>query len=298
VKSNNYSVKNLAIERRWSNILRLTIGIPVYQQYIETWFTVQSLRLHHNLKDCEILLIDNFGDEKLERFAKTHGDGLVRYVKRNEVQGTGWVKNRVFEHAQGDTVVCIDSHVLIAPGSLDSIKPTEDLMFGVMLMSNMKTYYTEYLPQWRGQSWGIWGPAKRKEDLPNDPFDIWGMGTAGFYCNKKAWLGFHDKARGFGGIEGVIVEKYRKAGRKVLCNPKFIWHHYFRPDEKIKDENGNEKTVRGIARPPYPLHLIDRVKNYILGFMELNMDLAPIRDHYKVDTFNKALEQLKNEGLI
>ena len=261
--------------------MRLTIGIPVYQQYIETWFTVQSLRLHHNLNDCEILIIDNFGDPQLEKFLKGVSDPNIRYVKRNEVQGTGWVKNRVFEHARGETVVCMDSHVLLTPGSLDFIKPTEDLVFGVMLMTNQRTCYTEYLPQWRGQSWGIWGPARKREELPTEPFEIWGMGTAGFYCNKEAWLGFHEKARGFGGIEGVIVEKYRKAGRRVLCNPKFIWHHFFRPD---------------LTKPPYPLFLIDRVKNYILGFMELNMSLEPIKTHYGANTFMKAIEQLKVEG--
>jgi glycosyltransferase involved in cell wall biosynthesis len=264
--------------------MRLTIGIPVYQQYVETWFTVQSLRLHHDLTDCEILLLDNFGDEKLEKFAKQHGGGKVRYVLANEVTGApGWAKNKIFELAKGDTVVCLDCHVLLAAGSLEAIQPTDDLMFGVMLMANQKNYYTEYLPTWRGQSWGIWGPAKTKEQLPEEPFDIWAMGTAGFYCNRNAWLGFTEKARGFGGIEGVLAEKYRKYGRRVMCNPKFIWHHYFRPD---------------ITKPPYELHLIDRVKNYILGFKELEMDLEQIKVAYGEPLFNKAMMALVKEKSV
>lgn len=263
--------------------MRLTIGIPVYKQYVETWFTVQSLRLHHDLSDCEILLVDNFGDPALEKFVKHHCSGIARYVKRTEAMGTGFIKNCVFEEARGDTVLCIDSHVLLAPNSLDSVKPTDDLMFGVMLMSNQRTYYTEYLPEWRGYSWGIWGPPKKKDQLPEEPFDIWGMGTAGFYTSRKTWLGFHKDARGFGGIEGVIVEKYRKAGRRVMSNPKLIWHHYFRPD---------------LTRPPYPLTMNDRVRNYILGFTELGMDLSPIREHYGETQYNKAYTQLKTEGLL
>lgn len=261
--------------------MRLTIGIPSYNNYTETWFTVQSLRLHHNLDDCEVLILDNYGDQRLEDFVRKHGKkNNTRYVKNVEGHGTGYVRNRIFEEARGDVVMCADSHVLFAHGAIDSIQPTDDLICGPMLNSGQRTYYTCYLPEWRAHSWGIWGPSCK--ELPEEPFDIWGMGLGAFYTNRKSWLGFHEQARGFGGIEGVLYEKYRRAGRRVICNPKFIWHHFFRPN---------------LSKPPYKLSLYDRIKNYILGFEELGMDLAPIKEHYGEKHYNKAVRMLAEEGI-
>lgn len=268
--------------------MRLTIGIPSYNNYTETWFTVQSLRLHHDLTDCEVVILDNFGDDRLADFVRksqrkgdtlTANKGDLRYVKDVEGHGTGYVRNRIFEQAKGEVVMCADSHVLFARGAIDSIQPTDDLMCGPMLNTSQRTYYTQYLPEWRAHTWGIWGPSVK--ELPEEPFDIWGMGLGAFYTNRKTWLGFHEKARGFGGIEGVLFEKYRRAGRRVICNPKFVWHHFFRPN---------------LSKPPYKLSLYDRIRNYVMGFEELGMDTTPIKEHYGEKHYNKALETLK-EGI-
>ena len=43
--------------------MKLTIGMPSYDNYQEVWFTVQALRMYQDLEDCEILVIDNYGKD-------------------------------------------------------------------------------------------------------------------------------------------------------------------------------------------------------------------------------------------
>jgi hypothetical protein len=234
--------------------------MPSFKNLSEVWFTVQALRMYHDLSGCEILVVDNFGDVEMERFIKTNGRDIVRYEKYTERVGTSCTKNRVFELARGDMVLCMDSHVLLKPGALNNLPVTDDLIHGPLMYCDTKNYCCEWLPVWRGEMWGIWG--KSMKELPKEPFEIWGMGTGCFLTSKKGWLGYNKNFRGFGGEQGYLHEKYRKAGRKVLCWPSLIWMHMF--ERKI----------------PYPLRLVDRIRNYLLGFEELGLDIKPIIDHF------------------
>jgi hypothetical protein len=108
------------------------------------------------------------------------------------------------------------------------------------------------------------------DKIPKDPFEIWAMGAGFFLCRKDTWLGFNSRFKGFGGETGYIQEKYRKSGRKVICHPSLIWMHMF--DRRI----------------PYPLKMIDRVRNYILGFEEIGLDTKQIKDHFGEKIFNEA----------
>ena len=40
--------------------MKWSICLPCYKNYTEVWFTVQSLRMHHDMKDKEIVLVDNY----------------------------------------------------------------------------------------------------------------------------------------------------------------------------------------------------------------------------------------------
>ena len=254
--------------------MKLTIGIPTHSNYAEVWFTVQALRLYHDLTDCEILIVDNANCEHTKTFAEKHGKGLIRYVRENSVQGTAYAKNKVFEHALGDVVLCIDSHVLLAPGAIESIQPTDDLITGPLLLSGQNAYHNEMLPVWRGGMWGIWDGTIK--DLPKEKRVIWGMGCGCFYTNRKSWLKYNEEFRGFGGEEGYIHEKYRQAGRKVICDPALVWHHYFRPD---------------MSSVKYPLLLKDKARNYMIGMGELGL---PLDDVYKEfgERFCKVAENI------
>ena len=254
--------------------MKLTIGIPTHSNYTEVWFTVQALRLYHDLTDCEILIVDNASCEHTRKFVEAQGEGLIRYVRENSAQGTAYAKNKVFEHALGDIVLCVDSHVLLTPDAIESIEPTDDLITGPLLLANQKEYYTDLKPVWRSGMWGIWGDVKK--DLPVDPFEVWGMGCGCFYTNRKSWLKYNEQFRGFGGEEGYIHEKYRQAGRKVICNPALIWHHYFRPD---------------MSSVKYPLLLKDKARNYLIGLKELGLPLDEVYKQFG-KTFCNVAEKI------
>jgi glycosyltransferase involved in cell wall biosynthesis len=260
--------------------MRLTLGMPSYNNLEEVWSTVQALRMYHDLTDCEILVIDNFGDPELEKYIKSQGAGIVRYEKCVERSGPAYAKNKVFEMARGEMVLCIDSHVFLVPGAL-KIPVTDNLLYGPLLYNDNKNYVCEWKNVFRGHMWGIWGDCFPYERIPKEPFEIWGSGSGCFATRKDSWLGFCPKYKGFGGEEGVLPEKYRKAGRKVLCQPNMIWQHMF---ERRK--------------VPYPLHLIDRVHNYLVGFSEINLDLKPIVDHFGENMVAEARAIIAKENIL
>tara|TARA_Y100001938_G_C8061126_1_gene417327 strand:- start:397 stop:1536 length:1140 start_codon:yes stop_codon:yes gene_type:complete len=96
------------------------------------------------------------------------------------------------------------------------------------------------------------------------PFEIFAQGLGLFFTRKNSWLGFNEHQRGFGGEECYIHEKYRQAGRKTMCLPFLKWLHRFgRPDG-----------------PKYEINTIRKLKNYLFEFVELGLDLEPLKKHY------------------
>lgn len=240
-----------------------SIGMPCYNNYVEVFFTVQALRMYHDLKDCEIIVIDNYGDDILEKYIKKDGGGVVKYHRCNSVQSVSHAKNKIFEFAKGEFVLVMDSHILVKPGALDIKIENDDLYQGPLFKSNCEEYYLEWLKAWRANMWGIW--ADPVEVVPDEPKEIWAMGAGFFACRRESWLGFNENFKGWGGETGYLQEKYRKAGRKVWMHPKLIWQHLFCTDGR---------------KFSYPIHIKDRIRNYIIGFEELGLDLKEMKDHF------------------
>jgi len=254
--------------------VKLTIGMPTYDDWSGVYFTVTSLRLYHDLEDTEILVVDNFGSKETEDWIRAWGQRKVRYEKYTEKVGTPPAKNAVFEFAKGEYVICVDCHVLLHPGALDFLWDGEDLIHGPMSYDGLDIFVTHMEPKWRGDMWGIWANHVRRDKLPVQPFEIPMMGMGLFGCRRDSWLGFHPEMRGFGGEEGYIHEKFRKAGRKVICLPWMIWNHRF-------GKSGG-----------YPLDLGDRVRNYLIGFRELGLSWDPIREHFGERMVSKIASSL------
>jgi hypothetical protein len=250
-------------------MVELTVGMPTYNDFDGVYFTVQALRLYQDLDDTELLIVDNYGCEHTQRFVEGLPQG--RYVLATEAVGTAAAKNRVFAEAQGEAVLCCDSHVLFAPGAVKRLKEyyrtnrdSVDLLHGPLVYDDLETISTHFEPMWRGQMWGIWATDPRGMDPEAEPFEVWGDGMGVFSCRKSAWLGFHPSFRGFGGEEGYIHEKFRQAGGRCLCLPWLRWTHRFgRPT--------------GI---PYPISVVDKCRNYVIGLTELGLDLEPVRSHF------------------
>lgn len=104
-------------------------------------------------------------------------------------------------------------------------------------------------------------------NVDDEPFPITGQGLGVFSCRKDAWLGFNKDARGFGGEELYIHEKFRQEGHEAYLLPFLKWLHRFGRPEGVK----------------YSLTRYGKVRNYVLEFNELGRSLDPIREHF-VDT--------------
>ena len=250
---------------------RLTIGMATYGDFDGVYFTLQALRLYHDLSDVELIVVDNKGDKRLKDWVEYWGKGVVKYYRYTKVVGTTMPRQMVFRYATGTHVICIDSHVLLMPGALDRLWDGDALIHGPMMYDDAKTCATEMKDEWRSNMWGVWDDAKDHNSLPEEPFKIWGHGLGLFGCRKDSWLGFNDQFRGFGGEEGYIHCKYRKAGRDVLCLPWMKWMHKFND---------------GV---PYPLDIKDRIRNYMIGFDELGLDQTPIYEHFGIHLVRNAI---------
>ena len=243
--------------------MKLTVGMASYKNFADVWWTVQSLRLQHELSGCEILVVDNYGDAKLEGWITAWGGGDVRYIRATEVQGTSAPRDLVFREARGTWTICIDSHVMLPAGVVAAFlgwagehPDCTDLLHGPMLYDDLQTMAVCMDDEWRDNMWGTW----RNGEPIDGEIPMHGLGLFG--CRTDSWLGFNPGFRGFGGEEGYIHEKYRQAGRKVLSLPFLKWAHKFND---------------GV---PYPLRMSDRIKNYVTGFEELGLDKAPLVAHF------------------
>jgi hypothetical protein len=307
--------------------MKLTVGMATFDDFDGVYFTVQSLRLHQNItpKD-EILVVDNNPSSAhgmaVKNFCQSTG---VRYIPMPGSSGTTQTRERVFQEATGDAVLCVDCHVLLAPGAISRLRDwyvdhpdTRDLHQGPMILDGLTWAYTHFDLRWREQMWGIWGTAWKCEhgyftvhdnngragyyqlepnmtpvpdswglpdlaypgsvqeltargyklaagSLYDEPFEIPAQGLGLFTCRKDAWLGFNPHFRAFGGEEGYIHEKYRKAGHKTICLPFLVWNHRFARPSGVK----------------YTLTQEDKVRNYVLGFQELGRDIEEIRVHFQ-----------------
>jgi hypothetical protein len=266
---------------------KLTIGFAVYDDFDGVYFTVQALRLYHAeaVRACELVVVDNHPSSEAGRTVQqflgwVKGDfQAVRYLPAGDVIGTSAPRQRVFDEATAEAVLCIDPHVLLPAGGLDRLlayyaahPDTRDLLSGPMLYDDLFNFSTHFADEWRGQMWGTWGTDARAFypdgrpglNLDAAPFEIPACGLGLFTCRKEAWLGFNPLFRGFGAEEFYIHTKFRQAGARCLCLPFLRWLHRFgRP-----------------AGVPYPLTVWNKVRNYVIGHRELGLDLAPIHNHF------------------
>lgn len=315
--------------------MKITVGMAHMNDFDGAIFTIQALALYHSVPDMEILVVDNSPNTPAgKELAKScqmwpkRGSADIRYIAMPESQGTTQPRQRVFDEARGEIVVCVDCHVMFVPGAIRRLvdyfnanPQSRDLVSGPILFSNLGTA-THFDPYWRAEMYGIWSTAWscakckrgrfadrevngkvvcadvmtgtpleacplcshpfphglgwpaheqkfiqdgfRPSLLDNEPFEIPGQGLGAFACRKEAWLGFNPHFRGFGGEELYIHAKFRKAGAKCLLLPFMGWWHRF----------------ERVGNPPYPVTRWNKVRNYVLGRVELGLPLDDIYEHF------------------
>lgn len=252
----------------------LTIGMATHNDYDGCYFSIQSMRLYHPevMQDVEILVIDNDPAgpcanalKALENWAPNY-----RYIPYRSFQGTT-VRDLIFREATGEFVLCMDSHVLLRRGALARLiaycrehPDSRDLLQGPLVWDDL-SLSTHFDPVWSDGMYGYWGKDERGDDLDGPPFDIGMQGLGVFACRRQAWPGFNPRLAGFGGEEGYIHEKFRRAGGRTLCLPFLRWAHRF-------------ERPMGV---PYTCNWEDRIRNYLLTYDELGMDAAAVIAHFE-----------------
>lgn len=234
-------------------------------------------------------------------------------------EGTSVSRNMIIENANGEFVLVLDCHVLLCPvwliienllNFIESNPDDDNIYCGPLVGDDGESVYTHFTDEWSGTNFGKWalawqcgcedyyfeiteneeikdlitgeihescpkcnlkyshgGKCKPCGHTETPPFEIGSQGLGCFFVRKKSWLGFNEHARGFGGEEYYIHEKYRRNNRKAMCLPFLKWMHRFgRPD--------------GIY---YKLQVEHVLRNYILEFTELGLDLSFIHQHFVIE---------------
>jgi hypothetical protein len=259
----------------------LTIGMSTYDDFDGVYFTVQALKMYHDVCDTdkvEFLVLDNnpTGNhaKETEKFiTKEVRNG--RYVALNE-NSSSWNKYKVPDYANGEYILILDSHVLLQKNAINVLldyyqknPDCKDLIQGPLVYNDLRNRSTHWDKNFRGHMFGTWGT--NKEGLEkNEPFEIPMQGMACVSFKKSSWKGINPHFKGFGGEEWYISEKFRMWGGKNICIPSLGWVHRF-------------------ARPngvPFRCILEDRIWNYFIGWLEIYKDpehemIKNIYDHFK-----------------
>ena len=273
-----------------SDMIPLTVGMATYDDYDGTVMSVQALRLTNDkdtLARCELVVVDNnpsgpHGEatRKFMEWVKPLSRGgefaQVRYVPFPSPVGTSAPRQHLFDVADGESVLCMDSHVMLVHDALWHLlnhfhadPNSKDLLSGPMLYDDLLTYSSHMADEWSDKMWGTWQNNSLANDLDDPPFEVPMMGLGLFACRKSVWAhvgGFNSKFRGFGGEEGYIHEKFRQHGGKCVCLPFLRWWHRF---------NDNRPT-----KPNYPNIVEQRVRNCVIGHRELGIPLDRCREHF------------------
>lgn len=273
----------------------LTIGMATYDDFDGVYFTVQALRMYHEIcstKEVEIIVLDNNPQGTHASVTKSFVTDWARqvYIPCEDKPST-FNKYKVVNHANGKYVLIMDCHILLVPGCIDKLleyyneNPNcKDLVQGPLLYDDLNNYSTEFFPKWRGDMFGVWHTNKEAHDA-GEPFEIklQGMGLCSF--EKSNWPGISQHFRGFGAEEGYIAEKFRVNGGKNICLPQLKWVHRFGRPAGVK----------------YPLFLEDRIWNYFVGWLEITKDpehemIKGLYENFKERLSVEKIDKLFNEA--
>ena len=253
----------------------LTIGMSTYDDFDGVYFSIQAIRMYHGdiIDSLQFIVLDNHPGSKEGQATRQFIEALpaARYIPFPYYNSTS-TRDVLFREAPTPYVLCMDSHVFFAPGAIAQLiryfeehPASTDLIHGPLVYDNLHQVSSHFIEKWNDGMYGTWGFDARAANPFSDPFEIPMQGLGVFACRKEAWLGFNPRFRGFGGEEGYIHQKYRNAGQQVLCLPFLRWMHRFvRP--------------RGTS---YPNKWKDRIRNYLIGFQEVGLDIAACKNHFR-----------------
>jgi glycosyltransferase involved in cell wall biosynthesis len=148
--------------------------MATFNDFDGCYFSVQDIRLalqysnspvKPDLSEVEFVIVDNApGSSHSQMLQGLCANTGAKYVALQQPQGTSPSRNKVFEEATGEFVLCIDSHVLLVPGAIERLlkfipEAGDHLYSGPMILDNLQGFCTQFNPVWRAEMFGIWGRA-------------------------------------------------------------------------------------------------------------------------------------------
>lgn len=272
---------------------KLTIGMCTYDDYDGVYFTIQAIRLYHAevIDHIEFIIIDNNPDSEAGRATRDFVKSITQptqYIPFSEYSSTS-LRNLIFKHSKTPYTLCIDCHVLLIPESIEKLIEYYDkgldggnLLQGPLIYDDCKHVSTHFNDAWGSYMEGQWATDSRYIDSRTEPFEIPAQGLGLFTCRTNNWLGFNEHFRGFGGEEVYIHDKYRKAGKKTICLPFLGWMHRF-------------TRINGTR---YRNDLLDRYRNYYIGYTELGKDTTILDEIFKDIGTSDQRQKIKDEVKI
>jgi len=244
----------------------LTIAMATYDDYDGVFFSVQSLRIYHDIcktDAVQFVLLDGNPTSEHGKACKSFIEGQARgkYIAHSGVPSS-FNKYKTVDYADGKYVLIMDCHVLLEPNAISELlyyfnnnPDCKNLVQGPLWYDDLFNISTHFDQKWSGDMYGTWQTNKEAYDT-GKPFEIemQGMGLLAF--EKSAWKGISPHFKGFGAEEGYIAAKFREWGGKNICLPSLKWNHRFGRPNGVK----------------YPLILEDRIWNYFVGWLEITKD--------------------------
>ena len=247
----------------------LTIGMATYDDPQGVWWTLSSLRMHHQLDGVELLVVDDHPEPNRGDIHHVCSNSRARYVHAPKAMGPAHAKNSVWEHAQGSHVLVIDCHVLLVPGAVEALIAAaradavgRDMWVGPLRSEAGNIIATELSPELRGDFFGTWLVDSRYP--VSETREVHAHGSALSFMRKADWPKFSQHFRGFAGEEVYIHDKVRLHGGKVLYQPWLGWCHRF----------------PRFGAVPYSLTLNDKLRNYLIGAYEMGWNISQFREYF------------------
>src|SRR5688500_1642759 len=95
--------------------------MATYDDFPGVWMTCSALREYFPDEPFELLVLDNAPSGCVQTRGIVAACG-GRYVHRPDLTGTSASRDALFRFARTDWVLVLDSHVLLAPGSIRALR--------------------------------------------------------------------------------------------------------------------------------------------------------------------------------
>jgi hypothetical protein len=175
----------------------LTIGMSTYDDFDGVYFSLQALRIYHeicNTEDVEIIVLDNnpkgMHGIKVKSFVENWAKSI--YIPYEEKKSTA-VRDQIFKNANGKYTICMDCHVFFVKNAIKNLlkyyldnPECKNIVSGPLLYDDLKNESTEFSPVWRDSMYGVWHTNEKKLEQQNLSigFGGWSKGRGHLIFNK------------------------------------------------------------------------------------------------------------------